>query len=97
MKILTAILVTIFLSLPLVVHAQGVPCGPEDPAKNLLKLHDEHPRVVGMTNRGAMMTLYISDKGNWSLIVFLPRQVLFCMVDSGEQIEFIPAPKLKKK
>ena len=97
MKTFAVILVTIFLAFPLAARGQGVPCGPEDPAPNLLKKHGETPRVMGMTGRGALLTIYISDKGNWSLIIFLPRQHLFCMVDAGEQMEFLPAPKLKKK
>ena len=76
---------------------QGVPCAPTDPAANLLELHSEKPRVMGITDRGALMTIYASEKGSWSLIIFLPRQHMFCMVDSGETIEILPPTKSKKK
>ena len=39
MKTFAVILVTIFLAFPLAARGQGVPCGPEDPAPNLLKKH----------------------------------------------------------
>lgn len=90
------VLVAVFLCVGS-ARAQGVPCGPEDPASNLFELHKETPRVVGMTGRGALMTIYASEKGSWSLIIFLPRQHMFCMVDSGETIEILPPPKSKKK
>ena len=78
------------------LSAQGVPCGPKDPSHNLLELHNETPLVVAMTSRNALMTVYASPKGSWSLIVFLPSQNIFCMIDNGDQIEIIPSKSKKK-
>jgi|TARA_A100001037_G_scaffold2420_1_gene2189 hypothetical protein len=68
-------------------------CTPDDPAPILLEQHDEQPLAKGMSSRGAVITIYVSREGTWTIIA-QPEEKVFCILDMGRR--FGPV-EIKKK
>lgn len=61
---------------------------------NLLNNYQEIPRAMGLTNEGAMMELWTSKSGSWTLTITNTLGCIF-FVGAGETLEFLPGIELK--
>jgi hypothetical protein len=93
MKKMGIFLMTVFMTVFLCPDANAtIGCTPDDPAPILLKKHNEKPLAKGMSSRGALITIYVSAKGTWTIIAKVQKDV-FCILDMGGNF----APVISKK
>ena len=78
-----------WLSVPSVAEAQIV-CGERSTlAEALEKRHSELPVSMGLSSSGAMIEVFASPNGSWTIIMTQPSG-LSCLVASGESWEDLP-------
>lgn len=69
-------------------------CAPRtDVVKVLAAKYQESPRVVGLINEKAMMEIYASPKGTWTMVVTNEKGVS-CVLADGEAWDERPAVAL---
>ena len=67
---------TVFMTVFLCSNANAtIGCTTDDPAPILLKKHNEKPLAKGMSSRGALITIYASAKGTWTIIAKVQKDV----------------------
>lgn len=74
------------------VQAQVQNCAPhEDVVKALNAKYQERQRAVGLINEKAMMEVYISTTGTWTVIV--TNEIgMSCVLAAGEAWDEMPSP-----
>ena len=93
MRHLGIFLMTVFMTVFLCPNANAtIGCTSDDPAPILLKKHNEKPLAKGMSSRGALITIYVSAKGTWTIIA-QPEEEVFCILDMGRKF----SPVISKK
>jgi len=56
---------------------------------NLKKGYSETPASMGVTNGGAVIEVFTSEEGTWTLVITQPNG-LSCLIASGENWESLP-------
>ena len=93
MKKMGIFLMTALMAVFLCPNANAtIGCTTDDPAPILLEQHDEQPLAKGMSSRGAVITIYVSAKGTWTIIA-QPEEEVFCILDMGRKF----SPVISKK
>ncbi len=86
-KIIAALLLMFFLTSA--VHAQVMVCGKHDDfAKGLLKQYGEEVRGMGITSTGALIELYASISGTWTVLITTPSGRA-CIAAEGSDFELL--------
>lgn len=63
-------------------------CAPKDQVRKILgKEYGERPVAQGATDGGALLEVYASESGGWSITI--TRNGMTCLVQSGEGWEFV--------
>lgn len=71
-------------------RAQSAACAPRaEVVKSLDGLFNEVPAVRAIVADGALMELFVSEEGTWTMLLTSPQQVS-CLVGSGESWEDLP-------
>jgi hypothetical protein len=52
-----------------------------------LKWLAQQPAAVGLTDSGAVLELYVSERGDWTVIITAPAQRMTCITAHGEAME----------
>lgn len=82
---------TLFASLTASAEAQSR-CGPHgEIIKVLAGKYQENRRALGLINEKAVMEVYISPKGTWTMLV-TDQRGLTCVVAAGDSWEEAPIP-----
>jgi hypothetical protein len=69
-------------------------CGPRDEVVKVLNAkYQESQRALGLINEKAMMEVYISAQGTWTMVV-TNDQGLSCVIAAGESWDEMPAKVL---
>ena len=80
----------VFMWLPGQAMGQGPQCGPRQALMDSLrKEYDERPVSRGVTSTGALLEVWASGGGTWSILVTVPGGPT-CLVSSGEGWRAIP-------
>jgi hypothetical protein len=79
---------------PIVASAQeqeqNTPCAQRDNIVNTLDAqYKESPRAVGLVSKEAVLEVFVSESGSWTLVVTNP-QGLSCVLAAGQSWEEIP-------
>lgn len=70
--------------------AQQLPCGNRDEmVKSLFSQYREQPRAMGLANQTAIIEVFTSKSGSWTILVTRPDGAS-CIVSAGEAWEDIP-------
>jgi hypothetical protein len=84
-------LALIFLAAPVVAAPV---CAPRDVIQRVLvDRYGETPRVAGLTPDGALMEVYGSEAGSWSVTVTAPDASQTCVIGAGVALMILPAEK----
>jgi hypothetical protein len=84
---------TLHSSMALPAHAQGQ-CGPRDQVVKVLNAkYKESQRALGLINEKAMMEVYISPTGTWTMVITNHVGVT-CILAAGESWDEMPAKAL---
>jgi adenine deaminase len=85
--------IVLFLSLASQAVAAPV-CAPRDVIQRVLvDRYGETPRVAGLTPDGALMEVYGSEAGSWSVTVTAPDASQTCVIGAGVALMILPQPK----
>jgi hypothetical protein len=69
-------------------------CAPRDVIHQVLtERYGETPRVAGLTPEGALMEVYGSDAGTWSVTVTAPDASQTCVIGAGQALMILPPEK----
>lgn len=71
---------------------QSPKCAPRQVVVEALAKHHETTVAGGISAQGALIEIFASPKGGWSLVLTRPDGVS-CMIDVGENWEQIPIQK----
>ena len=63
-----------------------IPCVPADPHTTLEEAYGEKKFIVGTTREGHALTIYVSKKGSFTLVVKLKDSGVFCVLESGTKL-----------
>jgi hypothetical protein len=82
-------------ALPALAQAQGrEQCGPRDQVVKVLNAkYQENQRALGLINEKAMMELYISPRGTWTMVVTNDAGIS-CVLAAGEAWDELPVKTL---
>jgi hypothetical protein len=73
---------------------QELPCFPRDDAVNqLAEKYGESPRFAAVTNKGALMEIFVNDISGTYTITFSRSPITLCLIDAGEGWHETDAPK----
>ena len=79
------------------VQAHQIPCVPADPNDTLEEAYEEKKFIVGTTRENHRLTIYVSQKGTFTLVVKLKDSGVFCVLESGTKLRpFVPNQKGSK-
>lgn len=77
---------------PVTAAAQGVTCGSHDAIVDYLKKnYSESRQALGLTMDGALIELYVSAGGTWSVLLTVPHGAS-CLIAAGTDWQTIPPP-----
>ena len=78
-------------AVPVLAQAQGQQqCGPRDQVvKVLTAKYQENQRALGLINEKAMMEVYISARGTWTMVV-TNEAGISCVLAAGEAWDELP-------
>ena len=80
----------VFMWLPGQAYGQGPQCGPRHALIDMLgNQYKEQPVSRGVTGSGALLEVWASDKGSWSILVTVPGGPT-CLVSSGDGWRTLP-------
>lgn len=93
MRLMTLIVSGVILSGFVTEPAWGqVVCNPRaEIAASLLREHAEVPRAMGVTNRGAVLEVFVAPSGTWTLVVTVPSG-MSCLTGVGDGWTMLPSP-----
>lgn len=63
-----------------------IPCVESDPNKTLVNEWKEKPFIEGTTREGHALTIYLSEKRTFTLVVKLKDSGVFCVLESGTKL-----------
>ena len=93
MKLPFLILAAVFAgswTLPATAEQQGLPCANRnDMVKTLAKRYRELPRAVGLANSSAVIEIFTSKAGTWTILLTKPDGAS-CIVGAGDNWEENP-------
>jgi hypothetical protein len=73
-----------------VATAQDTPCAARTNIVNTLdSQYKESPRAIGLVSKEAVLEVFVSDSGTWTVVVTDP-QGLSCVLAAGQSWEEIP-------
>jgi len=76
--------------------AQSIPCGDRaDIVDRLKNIYAEKPTSIGVTANGAIIEVYVSEDGTFSVLVTAPTGGS-CLVASGQSWEQLPIVTAEK-
>lgn len=79
-----------FQPLPADAQEQNAPCAQRDNIVNTLDAqYKEAPRAIGLVSKEAVLEVFVSETGSWTLVVTNP-QGLSCVLAAGQSWEDIP-------
>lgn len=77
-------------SLPATAEQQLLSCARRDEmVKVLARRFDERPRAIGLANATAVIEVFTSEKGTWTILLTRPDGAS-CIVSAGENWEETP-------
>jgi hypothetical protein len=77
---------------PVSAAEQGVTCGSHDAIVAYLKQnYSENRQALGLTMDGALIELYVSAGGTWSVLLTVPHGAS-CLIAAGSDWHTIPPP-----
>jgi len=68
------------------LQAHQIPCVEADPHTTLEEGYGEKKFIVGTTREGHGITIYVSKKGTFTLVVKLKDSGVFCVLESGTKL-----------
>jgi hypothetical protein len=82
-------------TLPAIAQVQGrEQCGPRDQVVKVLNAkYQESQRALGLINEKAMMEVYISSRGTWTMVVTNDAGIS-CVLAAGEAWDELPLKTL---
>lgn len=73
--------------------AENTPCGQRDNIVNTLdSQYQESPRAIGLVSQEAVLEVFVSETGSWTVVVTNPQGVT-CVLAAGQSWEEIPLSK----
>ena len=79
------------------LQAHQIPCVPADPHSTLAEGYGEKKFIVGTTREGHQLTIYLSKKRTFTLVVKIKDSGIFCVLESGTNLRpFVPGQKGSK-
>jgi hypothetical protein len=75
---------------PLPAMAQDTPCADRNNVVDTLdSQYKESPRAIGLVSKEAVLEIFVSDSGTWTVVVTDPKGVS-CVLAAGQSWEEIP-------
>ena len=75
---------------PLPAMAQDTPCADRSNVVDTLdSQYKESPRAIGLVSKEAVLEIFVSDSGTWTVVVTDPKG-MSCVLAAGQSWEEIP-------